>query len=246
MIHSTMAYMNCCICLAGYHFDDINVMNYDEINDIAKKTHDVFVIWQTFMCQMNDFFWMRDYGSLVELSDKHSEKHPSTQQKRILDLFRTFYVGISSMALARDTMRVKWRRLGEQSMVKMSQYRKHLPTANIDNKFNLVKAEYHYLDNDLKSAEVAYKASIKSACKYKFVNEEALALELYGIFCIENHKSTKGLGLLSNSLEKYKQWGATKKVDQLRLFIDLIVEGNCPWHKNTVPHMKWGNKVQAP
>ncbi|KAL7530281.1 hypothetical protein ACHAXR_003401 [Thalassiosira sp. AJA248-18] len=91
---------------------------------------------------------------------------------------------------------------------------------NFLNKSQLLKAELHYLNRDFKSAEDAYKASIKSAREHKLIHEEALANELYGIFCIENMKVDKGIEQLHIAVGKYKQWGANKKADKLQLFID--------------------------
>ena len=86
----------------------------------------------------------------------------------------------------------------------------------------MLQAELHYLEGDLESAEAFYKASIKSARHHKFIHEEALACELYGIFCIENHAVDKGLKQLHIAPDKYKQWGAIKKANKLLLFIDRV------------------------
>ncbi|KAL7538350.1 hypothetical protein ACHAXR_011289 [Thalassiosira sp. AJA248-18] len=87
------------------------------------------------------------------------------------------------------------------------------------NKSLLLKAELHYLNGSYQSAENAYKASITSAREHKMINEEALANELYGIFCIENKMVDKGIEQLHTAVDKYKEWGANKKADDLQLFI---------------------------
>ena len=84
----------------------------------------------------------------------------------------------------------------------------------------MLQAELHYLDGHLNLAEVAYKASIVSACEHKFLNEEALAYELYGVFCMENQMVDQGAEQLNIALDKYKQWGAIKKAEELQHFID--------------------------
>ncbi|KAL7530190.1 hypothetical protein ACHAXR_003358 [Thalassiosira sp. AJA248-18] len=96
---------------------------------------------------------------------------------------------------------------------------------NFENMSKLLKAELHYLDGQLESAEDAYKASIKSARDHKFIHEEALAHELYGIFCIETRLIDKGFEHLRIAVDKYKTWGAMKKADDLQHFIDVVDSG---------------------
>ncbi|KAL7538263.1 hypothetical protein ACHAXR_008846 [Thalassiosira sp. AJA248-18] len=87
---------------------------------------------------------------------------------------------------------------------------------NFENKSILLKAELLYLDGQLESAKDAYMASIKSARDHKFIHEEALAHELYGIFCIENRMVDEGFENLHIAVDKYKTWGAMKKADDLQ------------------------------
>jgi len=86
----------------------------------------------------------------------------------------------------------------------------------------LLQAELDYLNGDLKSADIAYKAAEASAHKHKFFHYEALAYELHGIFCVENRMVERGVSQLQTALGKYEQWGAVRKVKDLRLFMDLI------------------------
>ncbi|KAL7543123.1 hypothetical protein ACHAXR_012430 [Thalassiosira sp. AJA248-18] len=93
---------------------------------------------------------------------------------------------------------------------------------NFEHKSKLLKAELHYLDGQLESAEDAYKASIESARDHKFIHEEALAHELFGIFCIENRIVDKGFEHLYIAVDKYKTWGAMKKAENLQHYIDMV------------------------
>ena len=88
-----------------------------------------------------------------------------------------------------------------------------------ENKFLLLRAELHYLNQDYEAAENAYIASIKSAKDHKFMNEEAMANELFGMFCIENQMGDQGLKHLCIALDLYKQWGAMNKAADLEKFI---------------------------
>ena len=47
-------------------------------------------------------------------------------------------------------------------------------------------------------------------------------MELYGIFLVENKKVSRGLEMLQIATDKYKEWGATKKAQDVDEFVDLI------------------------
>eukprot|EP00581_Thalassiosira_minuscula_P030220 CAMPEP_0183766210 /NCGR_PEP_ID=MMETSP0739-20130205/11423_1 /TAXON_ID=385413 /ORGANISM="Thalassiosira miniscula, Strain CCMP1093" /LENGTH=104 /DNA_ID=CAMNT_0026004973 /DNA_START=138 /DNA_END=449 /DNA_ORIENTATION=+ len=93
---------------------------------------------------------------------------------------------------------------------------------NFGNKSKLLHAELHYLNGKMECADDAYIASIMLAQRHKFLHEEALAYELYGLFCVENQMVDKGVRQLLKAHDKYKEWGALKKCDDLQNLIDLI------------------------
>ncbi|KAL7543135.1 hypothetical protein ACHAXR_012438 [Thalassiosira sp. AJA248-18] len=220
MLYNTMALFHSCSCLSGRSDHDIELKSLDELNDIGEKTNSAFLVWQTFMIRMSTHFWMREYMAVAEISEKHSEKHPSSQQKRILHVLRCFYEGLAYCSLARDTKEVKWRILSRNALINISQFEITMSKYNFENKSKLLQAEFHYLDGDLESAESAYKASIKSACTHNFIHEEALAYELYGFFCVENNMIGKGSEQFHIAVDKYKTWGAMKKAENLQHFIE--------------------------
>lgn len=221
-----MALLNTCIHLSGIGNNEVEVKSLDELNDIGERTNNVYLIWHVFMCRMSNHFWMREYTLLAELSEKFSDIHPSSRnEKRILRVMRTLYEGVAYLSLARDTQQSKWRVLGEKASAEMSKFELTMCKWNFENKAKLLQAELHYLNGDIESAEVAYKASVKSAREHKFVHEEALAYELYGLFCVKNEMVDKGFEQLHVALNRYKEWGAMKKVEELQLFIGTVDPG---------------------
>ena len=86
----------------------------------------------------------------------------------------------------------------------------------------LLQAELHYLNGDVKSAQLEYKASISAAHNHKFPHYKALACELHGIFCLENQMIEEGTDQLKMALDKYNQWGAKCKVRELEQFMKTI------------------------
>jgi len=167
--------------------------------------------------QMGVHFWSRDFMEVVKLS----EKLPPSQMKHAMEYILFFYQGIAAICLARQTHDPKWRAMGEEAATWLSQL-KSVSNWNFENKSILLQAELHYADGDLELADSAYKASIKSAHEHKFIHEEALAYELYGIFCYENCLVDKGLKQLLMAIDRYKQWGAMKKVAEVRFLLELV------------------------
>lgn len=76
---------------------------------------------------------------------------------------------------------------------------------------------------------MTYTAAIISSKEHRYTNKEALSLELYGIFLVETKQIKKGLMQLALAVEKYKQWGATKKADDVADFIELVNLVNYSW-----------------
>jgi len=217
-----MVNLNACTYLSGRPATEISVKSYDELIEIGMKTNAAFLLGQIFMHRLAVHFWMREYTKVAELSENHSEMNPSfSQQRRILNIYRTLFEGIVYLTLARDTKQAKWKILGKKAVEWMSQL-ESMSAWNYENKSKLLQAEFHYLEGDLESAESAYQAAIKSARVHNFIPEEALACELYGVFCVENQMIDKGHMQLHLALKKYSLWGATNKANQLQLFIDLV------------------------
>lgn len=150
-----------------------------------------------------------------------AEKVPRTPHKRVLELIRCFYEGIANLSLARDSHEQKYRQVAEEAVKDMVSYIE-LSQWNFLNKYKLMLAELRYLNGNLQSADDAYNASIAAAHQHQFLNEEALAHELYGMFLIENTRIEKGVRQLHLAIEKYRKWSAHRKVKELELFIDLV------------------------
>jgi len=214
VLHSAMAVFRASIHLSGEGGGD-EIKSYEELSQIGEQSRNSRLLYNVFMSQIFQNFWSRDYVAVVKLC----EKQPPSKYKHILEVMRCFFEGIASMSLARHTHQFKWRVIGEEAVKNMAKL-EMINKWTFENKSKLLQAELHYLDGHLNSAEVAYKASIVSAREHKFLHEEALAYELYGIFCMENQMVDQGVEQLNIALDKYKEWGAMKKAEELQHFID--------------------------
>ena len=153
------------------------------------------------------------------------EKHKRTGQKRSLEVIRIFFEGIACLSLARQTHKPNWRKTGEDALENMSRW-EDISSRNFEHMAKLLQAEVHYLNGDLTSSDDSYKASIKAAREHKFIHYEALGYELYGIFCIETKNVEKGMEKLQISVARYIEWGADRKVEDLRSFMELVKVAN--------------------
>jgi hypothetical protein len=129
-----------------------------------------------------------------------------------------YFVIEAALCLARSTNERKWREIGAESVRTISQLIQ-CSEWNFRNKLHLLNAQLQYLENENDSAEFSFQSAIVSAHKHRFYHEEALACELYGIFLIENNNIAKGIEQLQSAIDKYVQWGATKKAADVQ---DLI------------------------
>jgi len=220
-LHAPMAFLDTISHLSGKSCDSfgVEVKSFGELDRIAEETNNALLSWQSFYCQLIVLFWMRQFIDLVELSQKYGP----LQGKRLAEVYRDFYEGIAHLSLACDTRQPKWRSLGEEAVTKVLQL-ENLSKWNHENKSKLLQAELHYVDGDLESAETNYKAAIRSAREHKFESEEALAHELYGIFCVENKMVDEGIKQLLTAVDLYKEWGGMGKANEVQLYVDHVKE----------------------
>ena len=208
-----------CVHLSGESIDEVEMKSMEELRALGEGN--AFLEWVVFVCRLANHFNMGEYEQVAELSQQYSASHPTPlQTKRIQHILRNFMVGISVMNLARSTSNnAQYRELGDQAVALLSQL-ETISTWNFQHKRLLLQAELHYLNRDLISADRAYEASIRSARDHKWLNEEALAYELHGVFCVENGMRDKGTTQLRAAIDRYREWGATNVAKRVQLYVD--------------------------
>jgi len=212
-----MANFNAFFYLSGGGNADVETKSYAELEHIGASTNSPYLTWHCFISQLLERFFVRDYLAVLALC----RRHPSPDHKRILHTWRTFYEGVACLSLARDTKQSKWRYIGEQAVEDMKEWALICPF-NFNSRYRLLRAELLYSEGNLDAAKVFYEAAIESAQKQNFLNDEAVSCELYGIFLVETKEVDKGLVQLKVAVEKYREWGALRKVDELQQFIDGV------------------------
>ena len=70
-------------------------------------------------------------------------------------------------------------------------------------------------------------ASIKSAKAHRFIHEEAMAHERFGIYFLEHDRAEEGTKYLCTAVEQFGQWGAASKAAHLEQFIIEVDPSGC-------------------
>ena len=84
----------------------------------------------------------------------------------------------------------------------------------------LLEAEKMYTVGNFDQAALLYERAIRLAHEHKFINDEAIASELAGIFFFERGlNDMKGEAHLLHSVQSYKTWGALAVARRVETYI---------------------------
>lgn len=174
-----------------------------EVNRGQKNLQDIISFYK-----LLNAFWFRQYDEAA--------KYPSRRVRGFLDVYHVFFEGIAALHLARKRGDDKeaWTRIGEKAVSSFQNWTKCCDW-NFENKKLLLEAELHFLKGENAEAEGKYKASISSAYKHQFVNEEGLAMELAGKFYDAIGKKDESSTFLLGARACYARWGANALVPHL-------------------------------
>ena len=211
----SMPTYHACMGLTGQTTCESALNSCDELYQTGLHGNHRALMYPSFAALILLRFWNGEHTKVAEQAQAH------TDLKGPFYVCRIFLEGISSLILARQTQEAKYRTVGDETVEKMIRWEQICPH-NYECMSKLLQAELHYLNGEHKSAEAAYEESIASAQSHKFLHYEALAFELYGIFCVESQKEKKGIEQLRLAVDKYSEWGAVVKVGSLQQYVDNV------------------------
>lgn len=133
---------------------------------------------------------------------------------------RAFITGLAALKLYGETGDSLWRSRGENAIKRFKLWTNQGSSWNFEHKLQLLEAEHSHYCGNFKQATESYEKSIASAKAHKFINDEALACELAGKFFLKEDNLNSSLEHLRLAHEKYCEWGAQGKADQLLSFIN--------------------------
>ena len=132
-----------------------------------------------------------------------------------------FIAGLAAFKMYRNTLGDSlWKSRGLELMREMKLWAEQGSSWNFEHKLQLMEAEHSYCCGNLEQAAVSYKTAIASAKAHKYINDEALACELAGKFFLYVGNKSLSLDYLRLAHEKYSEWKADGKANQLFGFIN--------------------------
>eukprot|EP00956_Cyclotella_meneghiniana_P030447 scaffold76682_cov82-Cyclotella_meneghiniana.AAC.7 len=133
---------------------------------------------------------------------------------------RVYIAGLAAFNIYRNTVGDSlWKNRGLERMKELKLWAEQGSFWNFGHKLQLMEAEYSYCCGDLEQAAESYKKAMTSARAHKYINDEALACELAGKFFLDMGNISLSLEYLRLAREKYSEWKADGKANQLFGFI---------------------------
>ena len=114
-----------------------------------------------------------------------------------------------------------WDERGNKHLLDLATWEQQGCEWNFQHKRLLLAAEKHYSNGEMNVAREAYKGSIAAAERHKFVNDVALANELYAKFLMDNGDLHLSLEHFRVAHDHYYKWGALGKADKLFTYINI-------------------------
>lgn len=166
-------------------------------------------------------FYHRNFYEASQVIHKYSHCIPSAGQQNfgIAEFDNIFYIGLVSFHMARETNEQYWLDKGNAALESFEEWSKQC-VWNFENRYLLLKAEYHNTMKQTNAAVEAYDASIESAQRHRFIHLEAVACELAGHYFDSIPSAKKRtIEMVQKSCALYLKWGAKEKADQVAKLI---------------------------
>lgn len=160
-------------------------------------------------------FWTGNFNKVVELA----KEHRPTGLRRPLEMAQVFYTGTAALTLARQSGQSDLRKMGEEAVETALKW-ENISEWNNGHHARHLEAHLHHLNGDTDSADKAYKASLVSARAHNFPNFEAIVCEYHARYCIDVGKMEEGIKQLRTAIDKYRQWGAMARANELQQMMD--------------------------
>jgi len=183
-------------------------------------------------------------SSLIEESETlHREFYIGSCQYQ----FFVFYSGLIAISMAKKYRgQLLWLEIAARNMRRLKSWSKIITPVNFENKYVLLQAEIASLQ-DKYVAEELFKAAISLSSKNNFINEEALANERCGMFCIENALQERAHLYFSEAIRLYEVWGSIAKVLQIKSLYSnyLSSEDENSASNKIIPNVDVGYEVES-
>ncbi len=147
-------------------------------------------------------------------------------QGQPVEIVNAFYLGLA-LAANYPWNNPIWRKKYDRRLKKILKMLKRTSDSCLENflhMYLLVKAEVANVSGNYEEAVEFYDGSIESARENGFVQDEALANELFARFYLSKHKPRLAKQYLIEAIYNYYRWGAFAKINQLeKKYPQLVV-----------------------
>ena len=149
---------------------------------------------------------------------------------------QTFFLGLASFRLYRETREELWAQRGEKLRERIQTWNEQGSKWNFKHKLELMEAEEAYSNGNFERAQILYDKAVSSAKQHKFIHEAALANELAAKFHLAKGARSRSLKYFIEALEKYHEWNAYAKVKELYASLQEKFRGDpLLVHHNNMP-----------
>ncbi|KAL3767422.1 hypothetical protein ACHAWO_010078 [Cyclotella atomus] len=203
--------------IVGVTEDDI--LSYGPMIDTRKQAAmkflaSLYVCFSSFYKLLVSFLFRRD--DTQECGKTYYELDERSAQSVLSELvIRALPPGLAAFRLYRETKDSVWLKRGQKCKQKMQVWSEQGCKWNFEQKLLLLMAEESYCLCDYAAAKEYYKKAIAAAKSHKFLNDECFALELAADFYFETGDLTVSLEHFKAAHNRYCDWGAYAKANEL-------------------------------
>jgi predicted ATPase/signal transduction histidine kinase/DNA-binding NarL/FixJ family response regulator len=196
--------------LRGDFFDESLMLTHFQHHENRNATF-LLHFYKLFLCYL-----FRDYSKTLE-NIKLAEDYLDSVSCTVVSIVFSFYRLLGLLAVYSEknaTEQVYILETVTQQSVDLKKWAESAPM-NFLHKYYLVEAEQHRVLGQHIEAMSAYDRAISLAQENEYLNEEALAYELAGMFYLGWGKNTIAQTYLINAYYAYERWGANAKLRDL-------------------------------
>lgn len=190
--------------------------NEDKMIDIHKKENDINALFNDYSSLLNLNYLFGKYEKALEIAEIIKPYVKAQLSKPTIPLVN-IYNSLTRLALypaAEKSLQKKFLNEVRKNQKKMKKWAFHSP-ANYSHKYHLVAAEMARVEGDEKKARRHYELAVNLARENKFLQEEALALELTAKFWLGLNEEKIAALYMQEAYNTYRVWGAAAKVKHI-------------------------------
>jgi len=183
---------------------------------VHEKANDASALFAVYYFKMNLNYIFGKYEESLNDIDEAQKYIGSVLSSPYIPLLY-YYDSLIRLSLydeRKRSIKRKYLKKIKKNQKKLKKWAHHSPE-NYKHKYFLVVAELASIKKNNKRARKYYDLAIEYAKEHLFLQEEALAHELYGKFWLKNNNDKVASVFMTDAYNLYRKWGALAKVKHL-------------------------------